>query len=101
MLDEIDCHKAIERALLAVSGLNRRLAEMNAYEAITDLWYRDLPVLGGKLRFLSDRVAPERQDRALATVLALPGLPDIARRNFSGARQFRTLHGDSEQPGWS
>ena len=88
MLDEIDCHKAIGRALLAVSGLNRRLAEMNAYQAITDLWYRDLPVLGGKLRFLSDCIAPERQDRALATVLALPGLPDIAEEISQGRVNF-------------
>lgn len=88
MLNELDCHKAIERALLAVSGLNRRLAEMNAYEAITDLWYRDLPVLGEKLRFLSDRLAPEREDAALATVLALPGLPDIAAEISQGRVNF-------------
>ena len=76
-LNDLTCHKAIERALLAVSGLNQRLAEMNGYSALTDFWYRDLPVFGRKLRYLSE-LAPERADRALVEVLALPGLPDIA-----------------------
>ena len=76
-LDELARHKAIERSLLAVSGLNQRLAEMNGYSALTDFWYRDLPVLGSKLRHLSE-LAPEHHDRALTTVLALPGLPDLA-----------------------
>ena len=47
------------------------------YGALTDLWYRDLHVFGSKLRYFSE-LAPEHHDRALATVLALPGLPDIA-----------------------
>ena len=68
-LDEITRHKAIERALLAVGGLNQRLAEMNGYNALTDFWYRDLPVLGSKFRYFRE-LGPERQDRALATVLA-------------------------------
>ena len=75
-LDELARHKVIERALLAVGGLNQRLAEMNGYNALTDFWYRDLPVLGSKLRYLRG-FDPERHDRALATVLALPGLPDL------------------------
>ena len=61
---------------MAVGGLNQRLAEMNGYNALTDFWYRDLPVLGSKFRYLHE-LGPERQDRALATVLALPGLPDL------------------------
>ena len=82
-LDDLARHKAIEQALLAVSGLNQRLAEMNGYSALTDFWYRDLPVLGSKLRYLSE-LAPERQDRALATILALPGLPDVANALAQG-----------------
>ena len=82
-LDELERHKATEHALLAVGGLNQRLAEMNGYNALTDFWYRDLPVLGRKFRYLSD-LAPERQDRALATVLTLPGLPDIAKAIAQG-----------------
>ena len=50
-LDDVARHKATEHALLAVSGLNQRLAEMDGYSALTDLWYRDLPVLGSKLRY--------------------------------------------------
>ena len=75
-LDELARHRAIERALLAVGGLNQRLAEMNGYNALTDFWYQDLPVLGSKFRYLRE-LGPERHDRALATVLALPGLPDL------------------------
>ena len=75
-LDEPARHKTVERALLAAGGLNQRIAQMNAYEAMTDFWCRDLSVLGTKLHHLH-QLAPERLDRALATVLALPGLPDI------------------------
>lgn len=82
-LDELACHKATERSLLAVGGLNQRLAEMNGYSAMTDFWYRDLPVLGRKLRYLSE-LSPERQDRLLATVLALPGLPDMGEALAQG-----------------
>ena len=64
-LDDLARHKAIEQALLAVSGLNQRLAEMDGYGALTDLWYRDLHVFGSKLRYFSE-LAPEHHDRALA-----------------------------------
>ena len=53
-LDEITRHMAIERALLAVGGLNQRLADMNGYNALTDFWYRDLPVLGSKFRYFRE-----------------------------------------------
>lgn len=76
-LEEQTRHETIERALLAVGGLNQRLAEMNGYKALTDFWYRDLCVLDSKFRHLAQLVEPEREDRALATILALPGLPDI------------------------
>lgn len=76
-LDDGERHKAMEHALLAVSGMNQRLAEMNGYGALTDFWDRDLPVLESKVRYLSG-LAPERHDRDLATILALPGLPDLA-----------------------
>ena len=82
-LDGVARHKVTERALLTVGGLNQRLAEMNGYGAMTDLWYRDLPLLGSKLRYLG-QIAPEEQDRALATVLSLPGLPDISESLAQG-----------------
>ena len=76
-LDELARHKVTERALLTVGGLNQRLAEMNGYGAMTDFWYRDLPLLDTKLRYLA-QFSPEEQDRALAAVLTLRGLPDMA-----------------------
>lgn len=82
-LDDLARHKATERALLAVGGLNQRLAEMNGYSAVTDFWHRDLPVLDRKLRYLSE-FAPERRDQALAKLLTLPGLPDIAEELAQG-----------------
>ena len=82
-LDEFACHKVTERALLTVGGLNQRMAEMNGYSAMTDFWYRDLSLLDKKLRYLA-HIAPEERDRALATVLALPGLPDVAQAVSEG-----------------
>lgn len=83
-VDDTATHKAIERALLAVSGVNQRLAEMQSYDALANFWYRDIPILEGKLGFLQTRVAPETLDQRLATVLSLPALPDLGESIAAG-----------------
>ena len=83
-ITELESHKLIERALLAVSGINQRLAEMQSYDALANFWYRDLPILDGKLRFLQNLVAPETLDQRLATVVNLPALPDLVQSMSTG-----------------
>ena len=77
-LSDFESHRIVERALLAIGGLNQRLAEMQHYSALVNLWYRDLPVLGQKLSHLQNTVAPECLDKRIADVIALPTLPDLA-----------------------
>lgn len=77
-ISEQESHDAIAHALLAVAGLNQRLAEMQHYSALVNLWYRDLPVLDEKLSYIRGIVAPEHLDGRLAEVLSLPMLPDLS-----------------------
>lgn len=84
-IQTVDAHKVIETALLAVGGLNQRVAEMQHYEALVNLWYRDLPVLGAKLRALTSAHAPEALDATLVRVLAIPGFPDLSDAIADGA----------------
>ena len=49
-----EAHKIIERGLLGVGGLNMRLAEMEAFEAVTGFQENELPLFESKLTFLAN-----------------------------------------------
>lgn len=88
-ISQEESHDIIQTALLAVGGLNQRIAEMKHYSTLVNFWYRDLPVLGAKLSQLQSAAAPEAIDRRLSEVLALPVLPDLAAAMDSGEFDMR------------
>jgi len=75
-LAEGDMHKTVERALLAVGGFEQRMAEMQAFSAISGFPSDELPILTEKMRFLAESVLPGLQEERLQRVLKIRGFPE-------------------------
>lgn len=73
-VEEVD--RVLERAVLAVGGLNERFEQMAAYNAVTGLRETELQLLDAKLAALPESVDPDRQEQRLTRVLELANLPD-------------------------
>jgi hypothetical protein len=73
-LEEVDA--VIERAVLAVGGLNERFEEMAAYNAVTGLRETELQLLDAKLTTVFESANPDQQEQRLTRVLELANLPD-------------------------
>jgi len=76
-LRHVDQDPIIERALLAVGGLERRIEDMATYTALTGFHQDELPLFQGKLAFLTAQLTPEAQERSFNRVRAIAGLPDV------------------------
>jgi hypothetical protein len=79
-LSELEAHKAIERALLAVGGLNRTISEMRGFQALSSFKIQELPIFEDKLSFIVNRVSPDSKidqfDR-LIEITDMPSFDDI------------------------
>lgn len=84
-LSETESHQIVEKSLLAVAGVNQRLAEMKGYDALMNFWYRDIPVLESKLSYVQSIAAPELAEARVMAVLNWPLLPDLTEGLRSGA----------------
>lgn len=74
------CHKIIERAVLELGGVNQRIAEMHAFNALSGFRVNDLPIFELKLAFLASAIDPnfqENRTRHLFEILDLPDFSDI------------------------
>jgi hypothetical protein len=76
-IDVSTAHKIIERGLLGVGGLSQRLAEMEAYSALSGFTDGDLPLVDEQLKFLL-RISPETKERQFRRVVQIAGFPDFA-----------------------
>jgi len=75
--DEGEEHKVLERAALAVGGLNQRLGEMQFFNALSGFLDEESGLIEQKLDFLLRDSAPGREERPFRRVVTLAGLPDI------------------------
>jgi hypothetical protein len=62
-------HQMVERALLAVGGLNKRFAEMMDYFALSGITEQDAPLLRGKLSVVAKLVDSSNHERRFERVL--------------------------------
>lgn len=69
-------HRIVQGALLSIGGLNRRIAEMKAYEALPGFSMRDIPLFDEKLRFLI-RQCPDVTEKNFVRILDTLSLPDF------------------------
>ena len=75
--EKVKSHKIIERALLNVAGLNRRIAEMEHFKALSTFNYNDLPIYEKKLEFLLSPIDPTKNKERASRVFSTLNLPDL------------------------
>lgn len=76
-IDPVSVHKLVEKALLAVGGLNQRIEEMQSFSAISGFTQEEYPIFGDKLNFLITSLLPKNQERRLQRVLNIAGISEI------------------------
>jgi hypothetical protein len=73
--DEIKKHQAMEKALLALGALNRRIEEMKIHSAISGALDDECPLLTEKLGFLAHAVSPTNYERQFQRIVEVRDLP--------------------------
>jgi hypothetical protein len=76
-LSDEEVHHVVERGLLAIGGLNQRIAEMKAYTAISGFRDLDIPLFDEKLKFITRAILPEEQEERLRRVFVIKGFQDL------------------------
>jgi hypothetical protein len=76
-LDHETEHKVLERALLAVAGMNYRVEEMSNFSAISGVLEDEKEFLTSKVGFLLREIAPQTAERRFDRVVEIAGLPDF------------------------
>jgi hypothetical protein len=84
-------HLLIERALLSVSELNKRVECMQTYDALTGFRHQDLPLFESKIDFLIREIDPTAQARRLRRVIALTDVPDLGESVGNGSLDMQRL----------
>jgi hypothetical protein len=74
--DEQSEHRIVERALLAVGGLNLRLERMEALAVVSGFRQEELPIFDSKLDYLARQLDPDVQVERFHRIVELAGLPD-------------------------
>ncbi len=77
-IDEDAVHKILEKALLAIGGLNKRIETMRAFSAITGFRENELSIFEDKLKFISATISPEDKEERLKEVLSWPIFPELS-----------------------
>ena len=67
----------VEKALLAVAGLNQRFAEMQDYQAVIGFRDSELVLAERKLAFLLHEISADAQEERFGRIVSLAGLPDV------------------------
>ena len=76
-LGEEETHQILQSALFGVSMLNRRIENMQCYNALSGFIADEVPFFEEKLSFLEKLVSPNTQVREFQRVITITGLPDF------------------------
>jgi len=76
-LNEFEAHKATEQALLAVGGLNHRISEMRAFQALSGFKTKELPIFDNKLSFILDQISPDKKIEQFDRVIEISNMPSF------------------------
>lgn len=79
-LDERAAHKTVERALLALFGLNQPIEEMKAYNAISGCIDDESPFFMDRLGFLLRGMRPQGSEENFQRVVNIGGFPEFLPR---------------------
>jgi hypothetical protein len=98
-LEAAQRHKVIERAALDLAGVNERLSEMSAFEALSGFRPNDVPIFEEKLSFVVDRLDPDKHEERARRVLQTTELPDfqeVGRDYQVDTRRFLEIRDSAE-----
>lgn len=76
-LNQQEVHQIVEKGILAIGGLNQRIAEMKAFSALSGFMSGELPLFEQKLDFLSQTLSPDIQESRFKRVHVLAGFQDL------------------------
>jgi hypothetical protein len=71
-------HKAVEKALLGMAGLDIRIRLMESLQAVTGFREAETPIFQAKLAFIANQLDPNTQERRFERVTKLAELPSMA-----------------------
>lgn len=71
-------HKAVEKALLGMAGLDIRIRLMESLQAVTGFQEAETPIFEAKLAFIANQLDPNAQERRFERVTRLAELPNMA-----------------------
>lgn len=75
-LSQKKAHEIVEKSLLAISGLNQRIAEMITHSALSGIADADFSLMDGKLGFLAGMVGKQgNAEHRFERVVTLAGIP--------------------------
>jgi len=104
-LDLDQRHKVVERAVLDLAGVNQRIAEMKALNAISGFRVNDLPLFEKKVASIAAVMDPDAQEDRINRMCEVADFPDfrdvglaynvdigkfLELRNSRECREFRT-----------
>jgi hypothetical protein len=69
-------HSIVGEALLAIAGLNQRIAEMKTYSALSGFGDDDIELFNVKLDFLADVASGTQLERQFGRVISIAGIPE-------------------------
>jgi uncharacterized small protein (DUF1192 family) len=76
-LSEDETHKILQSALFGVGTLNRRIENMQCYNALSGFIDDEVPLFEEKLSFLEKLVSPNTPVKEFQRVISITGLPDF------------------------
>jgi hypothetical protein len=71
-------HKAVEKALLGMAGLDIRIRLMESLQAVTGFQEAETPIFEAKLAFIANQLDPNAQERRFERITRLAELPSMA-----------------------
>lgn len=86
----------IAAATLAIAGASHRIADMQAYSAITGFSDDEAPILFGKLHTIMGALNPRPLEDAFQRVLALADIPDFSGCNKVDVDRLLNIRDSSE-----
>jgi hypothetical protein len=90
-IDEKQAHKLVERGILAVSGLDMSIEEMETHTALSGVLDSELPIFEQKLDFLIKQITPNVYTHSFQRVLEITGLPDLSVAAARGSLNLMKL----------
>jgi hypothetical protein len=76
-IDEQKAHNLIERSLLGIAGVNQRIEQMNALNAMTGFKPNEVAMLNTKLDLIMKTIDPDAQEDRFDRVIKIGGLPGL------------------------